>query len=60
MTVRTTAKPTMLSVYEGQIPIGFLLNRGRFGFEAFDSEKRSLGVYRTQREGAAAIMRGSP
>jgi hypothetical protein len=40
--------------------LGFILARGRAGFEAFDSEERSLGVYGTQREAAAAIMRGSP
>jgi hypothetical protein len=40
--------------------IGFVCSRGKLGFEAFDSEERSLGVYGTQREAAAAIMRGSP
>jgi hypothetical protein len=41
--------------------VGFILACGKLGFEAFDSEeRRSLGVYGTQREAAAAIMRGSP
>jgi hypothetical protein len=49
----------LLSAYEGQRCIGFVCSRGKLGFEAFDTEERSLGVYATQREAAAAIMRGS-
>jgi len=56
-----SSAPSPLSyVYDGQRCIGFVCSRGKLGFEAFDSEKRSLGVYGTQREAAAAIMRGSP
>jgi hypothetical protein len=50
----------LLSAYDGQRCIGFVCSRGKLGFEAFDSEERSLGVYGTQREAAAAIVRGSP
>jgi hypothetical protein len=50
----------LLSAYDGQRCIGFVCSRGKLGFEAFDSEERSLGVYGTQRDAAAAIMRGSP
>jgi hypothetical protein len=50
----------LLSAYDGQRCIGFVCSRGKLGFETFDSEERSLGVYGTQREAAAAIMRGSP
>jgi hypothetical protein len=50
----------LLSAYDGQRCIGLVCSRGKLGFEAFDSEERSLGVYGTQREAAAAIMRGSP
>jgi len=66
---RTIARPTtataarsspLLSAYDGQRCIGFVCSRGKLGFEAFDSEKRSLGVYGTQREAAAAITRGPP
>jgi hypothetical protein len=61
-TAATTAARSLplLSAYDGQRCIGFVCSRGKLGFEAFDSEKRSLGVYATQREAAAAIMRGSP
>jgi hypothetical protein len=49
----------LLSAYDGQRCIGFAFSLGKLGFEAFDTEERSLGVYATQREAAAAIMRGS-
>jgi hypothetical protein len=45
----------IVSVYSGQTCIGFILHRGRAGFEAFDREQRSLGFFRSQREAAAAI-----
>jgi hypothetical protein len=48
------------SVFAGQVCIGFILNRGEAGFEAFDADERSLGLFPTQREAAAAIMRGAP
>jgi len=47
--------PAMLSVYDGQRCIGFLLSRGRAGVEAFDCDERSLGVYPTQGEAVNAI-----
>jgi len=60
-TAATVARSSPLwSAYDGQCCIGFVCSRGKLGFEAFDSEERSLGVYGTQREAAAAIMRGSP
>jgi hypothetical protein len=48
------------SVFSGQICLGFILNRGAAGFEAFGGDEKSLGVFTTQREAAAAIMRGQP
>jgi hypothetical protein len=50
----------MVSVYDGRQCIGFVLARGKEGFEAFDAGERGLGTYRTEREAAAAVMRGSP
>jgi hypothetical protein len=47
--------PAMLSVYDGQRCIGFLLSRGKLGFEAFAADQHSLGTYPTQREAADAI-----
>jgi hypothetical protein len=61
-TAATTAARSspLLSAYDGQRCIGFVCSRGKLGFEAFDTEERSLGIYATQREAAAAIMRGKP
>jgi hypothetical protein len=60
-TAATAARSSpLLSAYDGQHCIGFVCSRGKLGFEAFDTEERSLGIYATQREAAAAIMRGSP
>jgi hypothetical protein len=55
-----TGKPSaasMLSVYDGRACVGFLLNRGRSGVEAFTADERSLGLYPTQDAGAAALWR---
>ena len=59
-TAAKTRSSPLLSVYEGQRCIGFVSSRGKVGFEALDTEERSLGVYATPREAAAAIMRGAP
>jgi hypothetical protein len=50
----------MISVCSGQVCLGFVLNRGEAGFEAFNADEKSLGLFPTQREAAAAIMRGAP
>jgi hypothetical protein len=44
--------------HSGQVCVGFLLHRGKAGYEAFTSDERSLGLFPTQDEAAAAIMRG--
>jgi hypothetical protein len=48
------------SVFSGQICLGFVINRGAAGFEAFGADEKSLGRFPTQREAAAAIMRSAP
>jgi hypothetical protein len=48
------------SVYAGQVCLGFILNRGPAGFEAFSADEKSLGLFTTQQAAAAAIMRGAP
>ena len=35
--------------------VGFLLNRGRRGFEAFDADTRSLGIFPDQKAAADAV-----
>jgi hypothetical protein len=47
----------MVSVYAGQRCIGFLLNRGKLGWEAVTATERSLGTHSTQQEAADAIER---
>jgi hypothetical protein len=54
MTSVATSSP-MVSVYSGRTCLGFVFCRGRAGFEAFDAEQRSLGIFPPQREAAAAI-----
>jgi hypothetical protein len=50
--------PSPLSyVYDGRECLGFILARGKLGFEAIDRDERSLGFFQTQREAATAITR---
>jgi hypothetical protein len=50
----------MVSVYDGRECVGFVLARGKLGFEALDRDEHALGIFPTQREAADAIMRGQP
>jgi hypothetical protein len=50
-------KSPMLSVYDGQICCGFVLNRGRDGFEAFSFNGKSIGTFPNQQEATRAIPR---
>ena len=49
-------EPPMAAVYDGRACLGHVLGRGRAGFEAFDADNGSLGIFPSQREAAAAIM----
>ena len=49
----------MVSVYDGQTCLGFIMARGPAGFEAFTRDEHSLGMFKTQREAAAALP-GAP
>jgi hypothetical protein len=40
--------------------VGHVLARGKLGFEAFDADDTSLGVFPSQREAAATVMRVVP
>ena len=44
----TEQRTPMLSIYDGQICIGWVLERGCSGFEAFTAGERSLGVFETE------------
>jgi hypothetical protein len=43
-------------VYDGRDCLGFILVRGKTGFEAFDRDERSLGLFPTPRAAAIALM----
>jgi hypothetical protein len=45
----------LLSVYSGQQYCGAIVSRGRQGFEAWDVDDKSLGVYPTQKEAMQAL-----
>jgi hypothetical protein len=51
------SKPAMLSVYDGQQCQGFVLARGKDGFEAFNFNGQSIGKFKTQQEATRAIPR---
>jgi hypothetical protein len=54
-----SSAPSPLSqVYDGRGCLGFILARGKLGFEAIARDERSLGSFQTKREAATAIMRG--
>jgi len=46
----------MLLVMTDQRCVGFLLNRGVAGIEAFDADEISLGIFSNEHEAAAAIQ----
>jgi hypothetical protein len=46
---------SLLAVYDGQQCRGFILARGRSGYEAFDRFEHSLGLYQSQAAAANAI-----
>ena len=49
-----TASP-LSYVYDGRDCLGFILARGKLGFEAFDREEVSLGIFKTPAAAANAI-----
>jgi hypothetical protein len=52
--------PSILAVYNGQACLGHLLNRGRCGWEAYDTSDKSLGTFPTTQEAAAALPEVQP
>jgi hypothetical protein len=45
-----------VSVYDGQICLGHVVTRGRSGFEGFDANDDSLGMFPDQRSAALAVF----
>jgi hypothetical protein len=52
----TTAASPMAYVSMAAKPPGHVIARGRAGFEAFDAEDASLGLFPSQREAANAVV----
>jgi hypothetical protein len=58
MNPKTFSTNTPLSVYDGRQCIGFILPGGKVGFEAFDYDEQSTGLFRTQQDAIAALLAG--
>jgi len=57
--VVVNSRPSPLSsVYDGRICRGFVIARGKLGFETFDADQRSLGIFPNQK-GAADTITGT-
>jgi hypothetical protein len=48
----TTSVMPLLHVYDGRRCIGFILTRVKQGFEAYDADLASLGIFPTQQADA--------
>ena len=53
--MKNTSTAPLSYIYDGRACLGFVLSRGRAGFEAFDREERSLGLYPTAPAAANAV-----
>src|SRR5262249_60837936 len=51
-----TAAPAMLTVFDGRELCGFILKRGRTGYEAFDRGERPLGIFKRAPAAANAVV----
>jgi hypothetical protein len=56
----TAAKPSaavpLVSIYDSQRCLGFILARGKTGFEVFTANEQSLGLFQSQKGAVAALM----
>jgi hypothetical protein len=50
----------LLSVFDGRECVGFILARGRAGYQAFTADEKSLGLYPSQKQAADAITGPRP
>jgi hypothetical protein len=55
MTTPIKQTSAWLAIYSGQTCVGHVINRGPKGFEAFDVDDRSIGVFPTLNEAASAL-----
>jgi hypothetical protein len=52
---RTFSTAPLLSAYDGRHCVGFVLPRGKVGFEAFDHNEQSCGLFATRELAIAAL-----
>jgi len=55
VTARVAISP-LAYVCDGRACLGFVVSRGRSGFEAFDRQERSLGLFKTAAQAANAVF----
>jgi hypothetical protein len=55
MTAATIKTPMAVVQYQDKV-LGFVLNRGRGGFEAFDIDEQSRGTFADERAAVAALF----
>jgi hypothetical protein len=55
MIERETSPCPMVSVYDGERCVGFVISRGKEGFEAFDIYDISIGTFTTMAAAADAV-----
>jgi hypothetical protein len=49
----------LCSIYDGRELAGWIIARGKRGFEAFDAGERSLGTFKTQAEAINKLTNGA-
>jgi len=52
-----TVVSPMVYVYDGRDCLGFILSRGKCGFEAMDRSEQSLGLYPSRQAAADALTK---
>jgi hypothetical protein len=50
-----TTQASMFGVYDGQRCIGHIISRGRDGYESFDANDKSIGLFGTLKLAADAL-----
>ena len=56
---RPQAPTAMLSVYAGQRCLGHIIAFGKPGFEAFDVDNKSLGIFPSEHDAANAVSKAA-
>jgi len=54
-TEATNHQTRFQALYSGRTCLGFILNRGRSGYEAFDCDDKSIGIFETQQLAADTL-----